>query len=323
MVAQLSSCTNVDSMQIAVQTMTTYADTLRLARWSEANGVASLGVADHYLFGVDRESPTVDQLVLLGGIARETETLELCTLVSPLTFRHPAVQLKSATALDQMSGGRFTLGVGTGWMEQEHEAFGLALYSLGERFDRLEENLAYLRASLDGSGTGFSGEYYKLEGGFTPQPRPQNLRIVVGGGGSRRTPDLAGRFADEFNVFPADEPMADRIGRARAAHADAGRDGELFVTMAFPPVAGSDRAEVEEGLRLISARTGRTTEQTKERYLALGIPIGERNAIAEGLAELESLGIQRVYLQSAVDIDQAIRQAELFLDAATNHRQAT
>ena len=244
---QPNGCTKIDAMQIAVQTMTTYEDTLQLARWCENNEIACLAVADHYLSGPSLDSPALDQLVLLGGIARETRTLRFCTLVSPLTFRHPATHLKAAVTLDRMSGGRFSLGVGTGWMQEEHDAFGIELYPMKERFDRLEETLSYLRAGIDGSGSGFSGSHYRLEA-FDPQPAPENLAIVVGGGGAVRTPDLAGRFADEFNIFPAETSWSDRIDRARSARANSGRNGELFVSTAFPALIGSDEAEARTAL---------------------------------------------------------------------------
>src|SRR5690606_7534909 len=143
--------------------------------------------------------------------------------VSPLTFRHPAVHLKAGVTLDHMTGGRFSLGVGTGWMELEHESFGLELHPLGERFDRLEETLQYIRAGIGESGSGFTGTHYRLAA-FTPRPVPVNLRLVVGGGGPTRTPQLAGRFADEFNAFPSAAEFAGRIETCREAARAAGRD---------------------------------------------------------------------------------------------------
>lgn len=302
-------------MEIALQTMTDYDATLRLARWCEQNGVAALAVADHYLSGRNLESPALDQLVVLGGIARETSRLELCTLVSPLTFRHPAVHLKAAVTLDQMSGGRFTLGVGAGWMEEEHDAFGLELYPMGERFDRLAETLGYLRAAMDGSGSGFSGAFYRL-GMFDPEPRPTNLRLVVGGGGAKRTPDLAGRYADEFNLFPSESPWTDRMERARASFRSASRDGELLISTAFPAMTGSDDAEYRSALKAHAGRFDRDPDSVAERYSALGIPHGPIDEVRDALDALAGMGITRAYLQTGGDVDTAIRQAELFMDAA-------
>lgn len=285
-------------MEICVQTMSGYDRTLELARWCEANDVPALAVADHYLSG-DLDSDGYDQLVILGGIARETTDLELCTLVSPLTFRHPAVHLKTAVTLDQMSGGRFTLGVGTGWMEAEHDAFGLELPEMGERFARLEETLAYLRAAIGDEPTGFDGEYYQLAG-FLPQPQPSNLRLVVGGGGAKKTPILAGRFADEFNVSPAKAPWVDRIDVAKHAATEAGRDPEaLVLSTAFPALIAETRAGFEE--LLADHVQARKTEPKKvlEAYGNLGIPHGTIEEAADGFSRLADMGITRVYLQGA------------------------
>jgi len=296
--------------------MTGYDRTVELARWCEANGVPALAVADHYLSG-ELDSEGYDQLVILGGIARETSELELCTLVSPLTFRHPAVHLKTAVTLDQMSGGRFTLGVGTGWMEAEHEAFGLDLPEMKERFARLEETLAYIRAAIGDEPTGSQGEYYQLAE-FLPQPQPSNLRLVVGGGGAKKTPDLAGRFADEFNVFPASAPMTERIGRARQAASDAGRDPDgLLVSTAFPALIAETREGFDELLAQHVEARGSEPDKVKDAFERLGIPHGTIDQAAEGFTELADAGITRVYLQGAFnELDQTAATVEAARAAA-------
>jgi len=306
------------SMEICVQTMRGYEDTVALARWCEAEGVPAMAVADHYLAGPDQNSAGYDQLVLLGGIARETSGLELSTLVSPLTFRHPAVHLKAAVTLDEMSGGRFTLGIGAGWMELEHESFGLDLHPLQERFDRLEETLRYLTAALDGSGSGFEGEYYRLAP-FDPQPRPTHLRLVVGGGGRRRTPELAGRFAHEFNAFPDQEnPMAPRIERCLESARASGRNpADLLLSTAFPAAVAPDD---ETAAAMMQRRAERMkvglaeAAATLDRY---GIPHGTPDAAAAGYASLAEAGVTRVYLQlSGSTIDDVGRAVEAARKAA-------
>jgi alkanesulfonate monooxygenase SsuD/methylene tetrahydromethanopterin reductase-like flavin-dependent oxidoreductase (luciferase family) len=284
--------------------MNGYGSTLELARWCESNGVPALAVADHYLSGPNLDSPAYEQFVVLGGIVRETTTLELSTLVSPITFRHPAVLLKAAVTLDEMSGGRFTLGVGTGWMQSEHDAFGLELFEMGERFDRLEEALAYLTAAVDGGGEGFEGRYYTLQP-FVPHPIPARLRLVVGGTGRRRTPALAGRFADEFNVFPDESGWVGRIGTARQAAADTGRDpATLLISAAFPAVAGEDEREYEDTLARVAESRGREVDELRQSLDRLHIPSGTPEQMASRLTAMADAGIQRVYLQlggSAVD----------------------
>ncbi len=132
-----------------------------LAQWAEGIGLDAFARSDHFL-DQERSAPATDALTTYGGLAETTDTIQLVVLVTPLTFRHPAVIAKTATTLDEMSGGRFALGVGTGWMQSEHDVFGLDLPPLGERFDRLFETLSYLRAAF-GSDQGFSGEYYQLD----------------------------------------------------------------------------------------------------------------------------------------------------------------
>ncbi|MEX0757291.1 MAG: LLM class flavin-dependent oxidoreductase [Acidimicrobiia bacterium] len=287
------------SIEICVQTMRGYEETIALARWCEAEGVPALAVADHYLSGPDQASDGYDQLVILGGIARETTKLELCTLVSPLTFRHPAVHLKTAVTLDEMSGGRFSLGIGAGWMELEHEVYGLELYPIGERFDRLEETLGYLKAGIDGSGSGFEGTYFRLAA-FDPNPRPRNLRLIVGGGGKRRTPDLAGRFADEFNAFPDKNPIEERIERFRRSARSAGRDPEkILVSTAFPAAVASDRATADAMISRRAERVKVDPEEAASHYAAIGIPQGTPSEAAAAYASLAEAGVTRIYLQLA------------------------
>ncbi len=187
-----------------------YQRLLELARWSEEQGLDAFARSDHYLNGEESAHAT-DALTSFGGLASETERIELVSLVSPLTFRHPGVLAKTAATLDEMSGGRFALGIGTGWMEAEHDAFGIELYTLREGFSRLFETLSYVRAAFAGT-EGFSGRHYDLAAGFEVLPRPVNVPIVVGGSGMKKTPTMAGRFADEYNMFATDtETIEKRI----------------------------------------------------------------------------------------------------------------
>ena len=300
-------------MEVAVQTMAGYDDTLRLARWCEEHGVAALAVADHYLSGPALDSPALDQLVVLGGIARETTTLHLATLVSPLTFRHPAVHLKAAVTLDAMSCGRFSLGIGAGWMEEEHDAFGLELYPMDERFERLEETLAYLTAALSGSASGFEGRHYRLAP-FDPQPRPESLRLIIGGVGAKRTPDLAGRYADEFNLAAGEVPWATRVRRALDSAQASGRTVSL--SAAFPPIIGSDDADYRRVVEQRAGARGMEPDALHQRIERLGIPAGPPERFLAGLTHLAECGIERVYLQVGDDVDTAIDQVHRITELA-------
>jgi|FLYL01.1.fsa_nt_gi alkanesulfonate monooxygenase SsuD/methylene tetrahydromethanopterin reductase-like flavin-dependent oxidoreductase (luciferase family) len=306
-------------MEIAVQTMTGYRETLELAKWAESEGVTALAVADHYLTGIRPDDPVVDQLTVLAGIARETSDILLVSLVSPITFRHPAVMLKIAAALDEMSEGRFSLGVGAGWMEEEHRVFGLPFPGTRTRFEMLTEALAYLQAARDPAAPGFSGTHFSLESGTTPRPLPTGVRIVVGGSGSVRTPRLAGRYADEYNLFPTErQDEASRIEVFREETIRAGRDpGRVLLSTAFPGVAGATRHEFEEMLGKMAAARGVEETRMAARLGQLGIPHGTPDDISAGLQRLAGLGIGRVYLQMAFQpLETTRRVVRVFREAA-------
>lgn len=288
-------------MQLALQTMRGYTESVALARWAETSGVVAFSAADHYLVSPGRPE-ALDQLTVLAAVATATERIELATLVSPVTFRHPAVMLKTAVTIDEISGGRFALGVGTGWMEEEHERFGFDFPPVGERFDRLAEALAYLRAALDDNEEGFTGDYYRLAPGPSPQPRGSTVRLIVGGTGPKRTPTLAGTFADEYNLSASPVPVTERIERARRAAVEAGRDPDaLRISMAFPIVVGADQAELDDRVEAVADRRGASVEEIRSRWDALGIPIGTTDEYLTRLASLHDLGIQRIYFQVAFD----------------------
>ena len=278
-----------------------YARLRDLARWAEDIGLDAFARSDHFL-DQERSAPATDAMTTYGGLAETTSAIQLVVLVTPLTFRHPAVIAKTATTLDEMSGGRFALGVGTGWMQSEHDAFGLGLPPLGERFDRLYETLAYLRAAF-GSDQGFSGDYYRLDP-IDVLPHPANLPIIVGGGGPKKTPTYAGRFADEYNMFVTDaETLRRRLDVMRTAAADAGRSpGAVKVSFAGPAVVAPDEASYRS---MLEAR-GALRDQSADEYEAF---LAERNVLhgtpdraAASIATLEQLGVSRYYVQEYRDL---------------------
>ena len=212
----------------------TYDELLGLARWSEANGLDCFARADHYLDGSDSK-PTTDALTTLAGLARDTDTIQLVVLVTPLTFRHPAIIAKSAATIDQMSAGRLGLGIGAGWMHGEHDAFGIELPEVWERFSRLFEVLAYVRSAFT-SAEGFRGRHYELQP-IDVLPRPERpIPIIVGGSGPRKTPMYAGRFADEYNMFACGRATLERrVAVMREAAEAAGRNpDDVVVSFASP-----------------------------------------------------------------------------------------
>ncbi len=295
----------------------TYDELLRLARWAEDAGLDSFARSDHYL-NMAASAHATDALTSFGGLARDTDRINLTVLVTPLTFRHPAVIAKTAGTLHEMSGGRFELGVGTGWMESEHESFDMELPPLGHRFDRFEEALGYLWAALGRTGGGFSGSHYELAD-IDVLPRvADGAPIVIGGGGMKRTPNLAGRFADEYNMFVTNrETLEARLGVMRTAATEAGRDPDAIrISMVVSPIVGADEAEYRDRLAERAAGRDLEPEAYEARLREIGMPHGTADRVAEQFAELASWGIGRVYLQkyaalSSIDTEDVGRIAAL------------
>jgi F420-dependent oxidoreductase-like protein len=199
-----------------------YGDLLAVARRAEDLGFGAFFRSDHFVkmgSGDGLPGPT-DAWVTLGGIARETTTIRLGTLVTSATFRYPGPLAVSVAQVDEMSGGRVELGLGAGWFQQEHEAYGIEFPPLGERFDRLEEQLEIITGmwatpvgeTFDSPG----GRYPVTASPALPKPAQEQLPIIIGGGGPRRTPRLAARFATEFNTpFVSQSFFTEQTGRVR------------------------------------------------------------------------------------------------------------
>jgi alkanesulfonate monooxygenase SsuD/methylene tetrahydromethanopterin reductase-like flavin-dependent oxidoreductase (luciferase family) len=294
-------------MEFAIQTSGVYEDVLAAARFSEERGLPAIALPDHYLMSLDEEgaktTPAPDALTQLAGLARDTNDLQLVVLVSPITFRHPAVLVKTAITIDRMSGGRFTLGIGTGWMDREHEVFGFPYPPMAERFEMLEEALAYARAMLSNDATGFDGDHYTLEPfPIAPEPTGQ-VKLLVGGIGAIKTPALAGTYADEFNVYPGPDLEA-RIDRALAVAATAGRDpNALMLSSAGQVVGAATESELDRRLDTLAQESDMTRDELAEAFAKRATPIGTYDQLREEFAALEGLGITRFYLQGGYDPD--------------------
>lgn len=277
-------------------------DTFRaLASFAEQRGLAAFSRSDHYSFDGVAGPHATDAFATLAGLARDTRDIELVVLVSPITFRHPAVIAKMAATIDEMSAGRLTLGVGTGWQRLEHTNFGMPFFDTAERFARLEEALAYLHHAFGRLPGPFHGHHYTLEE-TAVRPLPVGpMRIIVGGSGERRTPRLAGTYADEYNFgIRSPEEMRLRIERARQAAERADRDPEgLRISVMTPVIAGVDEAGYARALQRIAAADpwGRTADDLATRYRDRRLPIGTAAEVAEVVAGLAEVGVSRVYVQ--------------------------
>lgn len=292
-------------MEFGLSRTGSYDELLSDARWAEQNGLCSLCISDHFLrAGADDPSrapdlPSSNPFVHLAGLARETTTISLGVMVASVTFRHPAVVLKSAIDLDIMSGGRFTLGLGTGYRESEHKIFGIPFPSLSERYRLLEESLGYVRAGLTTPNLGFAGNIYRLRPHPIAPPPTGRVRIMVGGGGARRTPRIAGTYADEYNIFPMEsEEMRARIDVAHVACEAAGRDPDhLVLSSGGPIITGATNADFREDLCRHAGHARMATDELERDHRANHRLVGTHDEVAQRLAELASVGISRFYLR--------------------------
>lgn len=288
-------------MEYALQVAGPYVDLLDAAEFASNRGLVALALPDHYLLALDEEGaktePAPDAFIQLGGLARDTSGIDLVMLVSPITFRHPAVLMKMAVTLDRMSNGRFTLGIGTGWMDREHEVFGFEYPPMSERFDRLEEALGYVTAGFNPNNPGFQGDYYQLEA-FPLSPSPMGqIPVLVGGTGKYKTPRLAGKFADEFNVYPGPD-MAERIQRFRDAAIDAGRDPDsIRLSSSGQVVAAATEEEFQDRMDADAEAAGLSREQLEIHYEKRQTPRGTYAQVNDQLAGFEALGVSRFYFQ--------------------------
>ena len=271
-----------------------YADQLAMAQRAEALGFSAFFRSDHYLRmgdGNPLPGPT-DSWTTLAGIARETSTIRLGTLVSSATFRYPGILGIQVAQVDDMSGGRVELGLGTGWFAEEHQAYGIPFPE--RRFGLLTEQLEILTgmwSTPSGQTYDFDGEHYRLtDSPALPKPVQQPLPIIIGGNGPRRTPLLAARFAAEYNQsFPEKSAVPAQLDRVRAACEETGRDpDELVYSVALVACVGATEAEVERRARTI----GREPAELRRNGLA-----GSPQEVLDGLAALKEQGITRVYLQ--------------------------
>lgn len=300
-------------MELGVQVIGDYGHVKKVAGIAEDAGIAAIAVADHYLYGSkpeDWSAPAYDSLVQTAALARDTDRIEIVVLVSPITFRHPAVYAKTITTIDEISNGRFVFGLGTGWHDGEHEVFGFEYPGLGTRFEWLEDALGYLRVYLDDPTQGYQGSRWSLQP-LDIQPRARgDLRLMVGGGGAVKTPTLVGRYADEYNLYHHEaDGIAERLDVMRTAAEATGRDPDsVFITTCYPMIGGANEAEIDEFLGEWGAKNGKTAEELRE---SLGDRIGMKawDAHAEQLEEFQSLGFGRVYLQVVGSVDWAVENA--------------
>ena len=284
------------ALMIEGQEGVSWDDWVALAEACEANGVEALFRSDHYVSGFDETRPALDAWTTIGGLAARTSQLQLGTLVSPVTFRHPSVLAHAAATADEISGGRVTLGLGAGWMEREHAAYGFEFGTARDRVARFREQLEIVHRLLREERVDFAGEHYRLED--APGLGRPELPLLVGGSAKPGTIGPAVRFADEYNTFFATvEEVRERKTRLDEACERAGRDpATLRYSLMAPIVVGEDEAGLREAARRTGERLGRSANDVLERYGERG-PVGTVEQVVERLREIEAIGYERVMLQ--------------------------
>jgi F420-dependent oxidoreductase-like protein len=305
-------------MQIRVftepQQGATYDDLLRVAQATEDLGFDAFFRSDHYLhFGGDGRPGPTDAWATLAALARDTSRIRLGTLVTPATFRLPGPLAITVAQVDQMSGGRVELGLGAGWYEEEHKAYGIEFPPVAERFDRLEEQLAVVTGLWEtppGGTFSYHGRHYRLEDSPAlpkpvQQPRPP---VIIGGSGKRRTAALAVQYADEFNAFDDLETTRTILARVLTACEERGREaGSLRLSVAQTVCVGRDDAEVRRRADAI----GMDVDELRQAGLA-----GTPAEVVDKIGAFAELGVSRVYAQ-VLGLDDLDHIALIASDVAT------
>jgi F420-dependent oxidoreductase-like protein len=265
-----------------------------LAKAVEDLGFSGLFRSDHFTNTAPPDKDSLELWISLAWLASHTKRIEFGPLVSPVSFRHPAMSARMACAVDDLSGGRLVLGLGAGWQVREHELFGFDLLEPADRFDRFEEGLEVITRLLNSDApVAFEGKYYQLRGAtLLPRPsRPGGPRIAIGGNGQKRTlPDVV-RYAGEWNAvyLPAGELKTLNGNLDRLLDA-AGRPRESILrSVMLRCIFGRNPEQVNQKIKA----SGRSLDDWRQ----LGAVIGTGDQIRDQLREVEQAGVHRIMLQ--------------------------
>ncbi|MGZ6705228.1 MAG: TIGR03560 family F420-dependent LLM class oxidoreductase [Solirubrobacteraceae bacterium] len=293
-------------LMIEGQEGVTWPQWVALARACEQHGIPSLFRSDHYM-NLDGQHPELGSLDAWGtlcGLAAETSTLRLGTMVSPATFRHPSMLAKIVTTADHISGGRIDLGLGAGWHEREHEAYGFPFASTKERMDVLEEQLEIVLGNWSDEPFTFEGAHYTLRE-LDAQPKPvqrPHPPLIMGGSGGARSAALAARFADEYNTpFATVDDVRARRAAVLAACGKAGREPLPFSIMTGV-IVGRDDAELRERVGRLAAVIGQEPRELLSQPPPAWI-IATLDEATERLLALRDAGVSRVMCQQLLHDD--------------------
>jgi F420-dependent oxidoreductase-like protein len=302
----------------------TYAQMLRAVRAAEDAGFDAAFRSDHLLTIGGPPQPALEAWTTLAALARDTSRIRLGTLVTPLTFRHPSVLAREITTVDELSGGRLEVGVGTGWFEAEHTTLGIPFPPMRERTDRLHEAVEVMTRLWTGEPVSFAGEHYRLDGAVgLPRPVQDPLPLLVGGHGGRRSTQLAARFAAEYNTTSTDPAGAtETYAKVRAACSEAGRDpSSLRLSWMGTVLTARDDATLRRRLQSAAPWMGAAGASPDDLLQRAGTHsvVGVYDQAAEKLRAYLDAGAERVYARvwDLDDLDQISEVITELLPRAT------
>jgi alkanesulfonate monooxygenase SsuD/methylene tetrahydromethanopterin reductase-like flavin-dependent oxidoreductase (luciferase family) len=304
-------------LMIEGQESVTWEEWLELAKGCEDSPIDALFRSDHYQSVMGQtERGSLDAWATICGLAAATSSLRLGTLVSPITFRHPSVLAKNVVTADHIAGGgRIELGMGSGWLEAEHEAYGFPFPPTGERVKMFEEQIEIVRRQWDPEPFDFEGEIYRIKGG-NAQPKPiSRPNLIVGGSARPRTLAAAARWADEYNLVMMNAEQArEAVPVVRKAWEDAGRDAPVISLMTHG-IIGSDEVDLLERAHRVAEIRGEDASDPEAYIEGLrdNTLVGTVAEIRGQLTVLEEAGVERVMFQHLThnDLDGVDLIAEL------------
>ncbi len=288
-------------------------DLMAIARHLEAAGFDSAWTNDHFLPAAGPDpgrldapaGPVFEGWMTLAGFASETRRVGLGILVSGAGYRNPGLVVKMATTLDHLSGGRLTLGIGAGWHEREHRAFGFGYPRLGERIDRLEEQAGAIRGLLDGEVVSVDGRWVQMRDALNvPAPLQPRLPLLVGGSGERRTLGIVARYADVWNGEGDPATIRRKIAVLRGHCAAAGRDpASIRITVGLPPaLVRATETEAREALSAILSRHALPAEDARS-VASEALLVGPPGLVAGHLLAYADLGVSEVIIDLPAPYD--------------------
>ena len=274
---------------------TTWSDVEALWRHAEQTGWDAACVTDHFMPNTpDRVGDMLESWTTLTALAALTKRMRVGTIVSGNTYRHPAVLAKMAANVDIISGGRLICGMGAGWQENEHQAYGLPFYTVGERLQRLDEACQVLNLLWTQERSTFKGKYYQLDDApLMPKPvqkpRPE---LMIGGGGEKVTLKIVARWADHWNVWGGPDILAQKGKILDGYCAAIGRDPKTILRSAvMVPVLSEDRAQIDKVQQIFMQRMSRDEASAKDTMLA-----GSVAQIQDKLGRLREAGVGLLFI---------------------------